>query len=179
MKALLLASLLLAGFANAGDRDERRVPLDEVIIKSKEYKAEATLSLKEDGNLILNMQMNGKPVVVPDRILAKLKDARIGSAAFSTETPTGVPVEEARLKSGIILSFYYGPKVQRPKANDVRSACRIKIAADGSFETLETATAMSRGWRLFIQSAKGHVIRDEEVNEGQCPIPMRWTGQDA
>lgn len=178
MKALtLLAILLLTGLTHAGDRDERRVPLDEVIIRSKEYKAEATLSLKEDGSLILDMRMNGKPVVVPYYILAKLNGARIGSAAFSTETPTGVPVEEARLKGGIILSFYYGPKHQFPKTSERRAACRIKITADGNFDRLETATPSGRGlWRVVILSAKEGTVRDEVAED---PIPMRWSGNDA
>lgn len=177
MKTLILSSLLLAGIAVAGDKDERCVPLDEVTIKSKAYKAEATLSLKEDGNLILKMQMNGKPVVVPDKILARLKDARVGSAAFSTETPTGVPVEEARLKGGIILSFYYGPKYQFLKTSEKRAACRIKITADGNFDRLETATPSGRGsWCVVILSAKEGTVRDEETED---PIPMRWNGNDA
>lgn len=181
MKILILSSLLLAGMAVAGDHDERRVPLDEVTIKAKEYGADATLSLEKNGSLILKMQMNGKPVVVPDRCLARLKDVRIGSAAFSTETPTGVPVEENKLKGGIILSFYYGPWIEWPKSSGMRAACRIKFSADGSFDQIETATPLEerRGeWRIFIHSALSGDIRDETVVSGDCPIPMRWSGTE-
>ncbi len=181
MKILLLASLFMMGSVNAGDHDERRVPLDEVTIKSNKYGAEAKLTLKEDGSLRLVVTMNGKPVVIPDLAIAPIKDADLASAAFSTETPTGVPVAEWKLKGGIILSCYFGDKVtqgfRKNRREGVLSACRIKISADGKYERIETAVPLgeeSFRWRILVQSKDGQDIRRETVDSYDCPIPMRW-----
>lgn len=184
MKTVLLSSLLMMGAANAADHDERRVPLDEVTIKSTKYGAEATLSVKEDGSLRLMVLMNGKPVVIPESALAPLKNVSVGTAAFSTETPTGVPVSEWKLKGGIILSFGYGDKITHgmPKnPKDIRAGCRIKISAEGNYERIETAFPQgqySNRWRVLVQSKDGMDISREMVESVECPIPMRWNGRE-
>jgi hypothetical protein len=181
MKKLLLATLFMTGSVSAEDHDERRVPLDEVVIKSNKYGAEAKLSLKEDGSLGLVVMMNGKAVLIPDRAVAPIKDADLSSAAFSTETPTGVPVSEWKLKGGIILSFYYGDKVTQGsgklRQERVLSACRIRISADGNYERIETAVPQGEDsfrWKTLVQSMDGKDMRRETVESEYCPIPMRW-----
>ena len=180
MKEILLATLFMVGLVKGEDQHERRVPLDEVMIKSNKYGTEAKLSLKEDGSLGLVVVMNGKPVVIPDRALAPIKDADLASVAFSTETPTGVPVSEWKLKGGIIVSFYFGDKVTHgmPKnPTDIQSGCRIKITAEGYFDRIETAISQgqySNRWRVLVQSKDGMDIRRETVESVNCPIPMRW-----
>ena len=183
MKALktTLATLLLVVAVDAADHDERRVPLDEATIKSNKYGAEATLAIKEDGSLRLTILLNGKTIVIPERALAVIKDADLASAAFSTETPTGLPVSEWKLKGGIILSFYYGDKVTqgfgKVRREGTLSACRIKISADGNYERIETAVPQGNdkfGWRILVQSKDGKDMRRETVESEYCPIPMRW-----
>lgn len=181
MRELLLAIFFVTGAVRAEDHDERHIPLDEVMIKSNNYGAEAKMSLKEDGSLGLVVMMNGKPVVIPDRALAPIKDADLSSAAFSTETPTGVPVSEWKFKGGIILSFYYGDKVTQGfgkiRQEGVLSACRIKISADGNYDRIETAVPQGENsfrWRILVQSKDGMDIRRETVELESCPIPMRW-----
>ncbi|MEO5916170.1 MAG: hypothetical protein ABIS50_18175 [Luteolibacter sp.] len=184
MKTFLLL-LFVMGVSNAADRDERRVPLDEVTIKSNEYGADATLSLKEDSSLRLAILMNGKPVVIPESALVPIKDASVGTAAFSTETPTGVPVSEWKLKGGIILSFYYGDRVTqgfgKMRQEGILSGCRIMISADGNYERIETAVPQGEDsfrWRVLVQSKDGKDIRRETVESQKCPIPMRWNGNE-
>lgn len=141
----------------------------------------ATLSVKEDGSLGLTIRMNGNPVVIPERALASIKNTSVGTAAFSTETPTGVPVSEWKLKGGMILSFYYGDKVTQGfgklRQEGVLSGCRIKISADGNYERIETAVPQGEDsfrWRILVQSKDGMDIRRETVELERCPIPMRW-----
>lgn len=183
MKALkiTLAVLLMVIAVDAADHDERRVPLDETTIKSNKYGAEAKLAVKEDGRLGLTILINGKPVVIPERALAPIKNVSVGTATFSTETPTGVPVSEWKLKGGIILSFYYGDKVtqgfRKNSKEGILSACRIKISAEGSYERIETAVPQGEDsfrWKVLVQSKDGMDIRRETLESEWCPIPMRW-----
>lgn len=177
MKVVLLVSLLLMGAVNAAFHDERRVPLDEVTIKAKKYGAEATLSVKEDGGLGLTILMNGKQVVIPERALASIKDAWVGTALFSTETPTGVPLTEWKLKGGIILSFSFGDRLygHHKDGTMYRAGCRIRISADGNYESIETAVPQGdyiNKWTAWVQSKDGATIRREIVESVACPL--RW-----
>ncbi len=155
--------------------------MDEATIKSNKYGAEAKLTLKEDESLGLTILMNGKAVVIPEKVVAQIRKANIGTAAFSTETPTGVPVSEWKLKGGIILSFYYGDKVTQGYAKlrqeGILSACRIKISADGNCEWIETAVPQGNDtfrWRVLKQSKDGMDVRRDTVESHGYPIPMRW-----
>lgn len=173
-----LATLLMVVAVDAADHDERRIPLDETTIKANKFGAEATLSMKEDGILKLTILMNGKPVVIPERALAPIKEAWVGTAMFSTETPTGVPVSEWKLKGGMILSFSYGNKITHgmPKnPAEVRAGCRIKISAEGNYESIETAVPegdYSNRWKILVQSNDGKDIRREMMES--IPCPLRW-----
>lgn len=176
MKALeiVIFTCLIIVAVSAADH-EKRIPLDDVTIKASNYGVEAALSSKEDGSLGLRIVVGGKPVVIPEWALAGLKDVAVGSALFSTETPTGVPVTEWRLKGGLILSFQYGKRVLRPKdSNDYRAGCRIRISPDGNFERIETAIPdeNSLNWNLLVRSKDGAVAHNEIVESVQCP--MRW-----
>mgnify|MGYP007055105388 FL=1 len=172
---------MMTGALPAADHDERRVPLDETTIKSNKYGADATLSLKGDGGLMLKIQMNGKPVVIPENLLAPIRNADFGTVAFSTETPTGVPVSEWKLKGGLILSFYFGDKVtqgsRKGRQEGVVSACRIKISADGNLDRIETAVPQgndSFNWRVIFRSKGAAILRCETVESHSCPLSMRW-----
>jgi hypothetical protein len=177
---ITLATFLLVVAVGAADHHERRIPLDETTLKSNKYGVEALLTLKDNENLGLTILMNGKAVVIPEKALGQIKKADIGTAAFSTETPTGVPLTDWKLKGGIILSFYYGDKVTQGygkiRQEGVLSACRIKISADGNYEQIETAIPQGNDafrWRVLAQSKDGMDIRRETVESHNCPIPMR------